>query len=109
MKKIEEAVMMVRRTYSESGKILKVSEKSKPIAVRIFATEPAKTWASVHKTIPLEKYGEPYANVKIDVGLAMPCYAEEEPEAYKYMLETVKKRLLTEESKVRKAYRKKGI
>jgi len=74
--RVETTTIRVSRSVKSSGESEQVSEHEQIIEVHRFATEPAR----VNIEVPLKKTKN-YSSLGITIGVSMPCYVEEIPEA----------------------------
>lgn len=85
-------VGFVTRRYLEGGKITKESDEPVMMKVRRFETEPAKVNVSLRGVKNLGNY----ETFHCEVGIQLPCYAEEADAAYDYAAKWARERMIRE-------------
>lgn len=93
--------MFVKTVYQKKSggqvvfeKIL--ADENEAINIRRFETDAAKVFVSMGLTINLGDF----SSARIDVGLSVPCYAEERDAAYVETTEWVQSRVVAEQKKI---------
>ena len=87
--KQESSTIHVKRQFVVEGKVLSTEENEETIAVHKFVTEPGAVGLSAGMTVNLGDY----ESVRVEVTSHMPCYREEEEEAWAFVKDKVEKRL----------------
>jgi len=82
--RLAQSRLTVSRSVKKSGQAESVTDLPEDIDVHVFQTAPA----SVHLTVPV-KLVKNYNSAGITIGVTLPCYAEEIPDAQEKAMKLV--------------------
>lgn len=99
-----EGKMWVQSSYKDGdGNVTEVSNgEPKTILVRKFLTQPASVYVGMGLTIPPKQYW----SIKVDVGLTLPCYAEEKDACFKEALAWAEAKIAQERESIMSVLKK---
>lgn len=86
----------VERQYPGAG----TEYEDKNVEVRVFETTPAQVTAKAGTTINTGNY----ESIRIDIGVTLPCYPEEVPQALEFATEFISQKLMAETAGIRQAF-----